>query len=282
MSKPSILLITGSFASPELYDDVVNPVAAKGYEIRALHSPSVGLSAGTARDGDPPTMYEDAAFIAKETEKLADEGKDVVLIAHSYGGVPTTQSTKGLAKEEREKEGKKGGVVRIAYMTCLVPEVGLSAASVLQNVPEEHKINLPIDVRCLPTLYPLVPLTREQENGWMYHDPISKSAAISFSDLPLAEGEAWVRRFSKHSAISFAGELTYAGYKDIPVSYLLCEEDICIPIDIQKSGIKMIENVSGRKVEVTSINTGHCPMASKPEEVINWILDVAGNIRKDP
>lgn len=95
-------------------------------------------------------MYEDAALIAKEVEKLADEGKDVILIPHSYGGVPTTQSTKGLSKSERQKEGKKGGVVRIAYMTALVPAVGATGMSVLANAPEENRIDFKIDVRLHP------------------------------------------------------------------------------------------------------------------------------------
>lgn len=110
----------------------------------------------------------------------------------------------------------------------------------------------------------------------MYHDPIEPSAKIAFSDLPQAEGEAWIRRFPKHSAVSFGNELTYAGYKDIPVSYLLCEEDLCIPAKNQKDGIALIEKVSGNKVDVTSIKAGHCPNATAIDKVIAWILDVAG------
>jgi hypothetical protein len=109
----------------------------------------------------------------------------------------------------------------------------------------------------------------------MYHDPISASAAIAFSDLPPEEGETWVKEFSRHSAVSFGTELTYAGYKNIPVSYLLCVDDQCIPLKTQKEGIELIEKVSGKKVDVTSINSGHCPTVSKPQEVVEWILDVA-------
>ena len=75
MSNPSILLIPNSFALPEFYNPVVDAVAAKGYEIRALHLPSVGLKTGQGREGAPPTMYDDAAFIAKEAERFADEAK---------------------------------------------------------------------------------------------------------------------------------------------------------------------------------------------------------------
>jgi hypothetical protein len=110
----------------------------------------------------------------------------------------------------------------------------------------------------------------------MYHNSIPVSAAITFSDLPKEEGEALVEKFPGHSAVSFSGELTYAGYKNIPASYLFCEEDMCVPAQMQRAGIELIENESGKKVDVTNIKTGHCPTVSAPQKVIDWILDVAG------
>jgi hypothetical protein len=117
-----------------------------------------------------------------------------------------------------------------------------------------------------------------KDKGWMYHEDIAVSAAIAFSDLPPEEGQAWVKSFVQHSAISFAGELTHAGYKDIPVSYLVCEKDLCVPQDIQREMIANIEKVSGRKVDVTSVETDHVPNATRPELVSEWILDVAGKV----
>lgn len=108
----------------------------------------------------------------------------------------------------------------------------------------------------------------------MYHDPISKSAEICFSDIPQEEGEAWMRKFPKHSAPSFMGELTYPGYKDVPVSYLLCEEDLCIPPRNQQVGIDLIEKESGAKVDVTSLKAGHIPNERQPQVIADWILSV--------
>ena len=152
MSKPSIILVPGSFGGPEFYEPVVNAVAAKGYSIRALQMPSVGLKSDTTGRA-PPSMYDDAAFIAAETRKLADEGKDVLLIAHSYGGTPATESTKGLGKEERETQGKKGGLVRLAYMTALVPAVGTAAGGVSAGVQSEIRTEPQVDVRAVPSLF---------------------------------------------------------------------------------------------------------------------------------
>lgn len=39
-------------------------------------------------------------------------------------GTPSTESLKGITKKEREQQGKKGGVVRMAYLTALAPRLG--------------------------------------------------------------------------------------------------------------------------------------------------------------
>jgi Alpha/beta hydrolase family len=109
----------------------------------------------------------------------------------------------------------------------------------------------------------------------MLMDDPAATARMICQDLSSQEGEAVVRDFAKHSAQSFGNELTYAGYKDIPVSYLLCEEDKAGPPDFQREMIAMIEEASGRKVDVTSIKAGHCPMLSAEKETIQWVLDVA-------
>lgn len=102
---------------------------------------------------------------------------------------------------------------------------------------------------------------------------ISTAATIIISDMTdKEEREAITRKFTSHSAASFSNELTHAGYKDVPVSYLFCETDSCILPRIQREGIDMIERESGNKVDVTSINAGHLPSATAPQEVIDWIL----------
>jgi Alpha/beta hydrolase family len=126
MDKPTILIVPGGFTLPELYSDVITHVASEGYSVQALHLPSVGYKTNV-----PGTMQDDAAFIASEISKHANEGKDVVLIAHSYGGLPATESTKGLSKVDRQRQGNSGGLVRLAYISCIILPVGESDASVI-------------------------------------------------------------------------------------------------------------------------------------------------------
>lgn len=109
----------------------------------------------------------------------------------------------------------------------------------------------------------------------MYYPDIPKLAALSFSDMPKTEGEVWARKLAHHSAASFASPLTYAGFKDVPVSYLLCLHDRTIPPEVQKSGIDMIERQTGKKVAVTSINADHVPPVTHTDEVVRWIIQLA-------
>lgn len=147
MDQISILLIPGAFGLPEFYQPVIEAVVSKGFAIQVLHLPTVGPTKGQGREGSElPTMYDDAAYISKAIASLADASKKVILVAHSYGGVPTTQSILGLRLGERRAEGKRGGVVHLAYMTALVPALGCSAADVLSSVPDTNRDKLESDV----------------------------------------------------------------------------------------------------------------------------------------
>ena len=71
-------------------------------------------------------MDEDAELFHNIVGKLADQEKDVVIVTHSYGGIPGTECSKGLSKEERHEAGKSAGISRFVYVTSMVPTPGKS------------------------------------------------------------------------------------------------------------------------------------------------------------
>lgn len=85
----------------------------------------------------------------------------------------------------------------------------------------------------------------------------------------------WAGKMTAHSAVSFGDPLTYAGYKDVPVSYLVCEEDLVIPAGSQSRMVDLVEQESSRKVDVTKIPAGHAPNATAAQAVVDWIIHVA-------
>ena len=72
-------------------------------------------------------MTDDAQVIQAVTSIVADEGKDIVLIMRSYGGVPGTESAHGITKKEREAPGKTGGVVALLCVTAFLVDPGKSS-----------------------------------------------------------------------------------------------------------------------------------------------------------
>lgn len=248
-ARPAIVIVPGSFSWPEYYDAVIQPLKRRGYETRAVQLMSVGR-----RDGPGPTMAEDAAHIRTVISPLVDQGKDVVLVTHSYGGIPGTESIKDLAKGDREAAGLPGGVMRIIYITSLAVPEGKSLGAMLGgSLPDYVTI----------------------QGEYMSLEP-EGTAPVTFSDLPPAQAMAWAKKMPEQSAASFAGELTYPGYKYVPVSYLVCEDDKVLPPAFQRSMIEMLE-AQGVKVDVHTCSAGHCPIISMPDTVVDIIRKAIGD-----
>ncbi|KIX04502.1 uncharacterized protein Z518_05372 [Rhinocladiella mackenziei CBS 650.93] len=245
-NKPSIVVVPGSFSPASFYIPIVNKLRENGYEAMVENLPSASRSPPEA----PATMEEDAAFFHDVFEKLADQGKDVVVVTHSYGGVPGTEATRGLAKAERAEAGKPGGISRLVYLTSVVPPPGNSLQDLMGD---------------------LVPSFIQFEGEFMKH-VIEESAKLTFSDLPFEEAVEWVKKMPFHSGPSFTGKLTYPGYKYIPVSFIQCEKDVILPPEFQNSVIETIQKESGNPVDLHTLATGHCPNASAPNDVAKIIM----------
>lgn len=75
-------------------------------------------------------MEDDATAIQKVTSKLADEGQQIILVMHSYGGIPGTESAKGLSWERRQANGEQGGIIALVYVSAYLIKEGMSVMSV--------------------------------------------------------------------------------------------------------------------------------------------------------
>ena len=117
--KPTIVVVPGS-SPPCFYSTFVSQLTAHKYDVVVADLPSAGGKTVA-------TMTDDAQVIQAVTSKVADEGKDIVLIMHSYDGVPGTESAHGITKKEREASGKTGGVVALLYVIAFLVDPGKSS-----------------------------------------------------------------------------------------------------------------------------------------------------------
>jgi pimeloyl-ACP methyl ester carboxylesterase len=152
-SKPAIVVVPGAWHSPEHFAPTTELLEKAGYSVHGVHLPSV-------RDEAPfPASHhaDSEAIRATILQALDDEGRDVLLVMHSYGGIPGTDACKGLGKEDRGNDGKTTGIVGLVYIASFVAQVGQSLATA--RGPDdggarpkwqhfEVRIVLPVLIRC--------------------------------------------------------------------------------------------------------------------------------------
>lgn len=124
---PTIVFVPGAWHGPEAFDAVRRDLATRGYPTSAVALPSVGTK-------DPSiTLAADTAAVRAELDKLLGESKDVVLVTHSYGGVPGSNAVRGLGKKERG--GDAAGVLSVVYMASFAIPAGTSLLDGLGGNP---------------------------------------------------------------------------------------------------------------------------------------------------
>lgn len=128
-AKPAIVLVPGAWHSPDAYAPMTRLLVEAGYAVNGVKLPSVGA------DPALQSWDEDVAAIRKALSEAVDAGRDVVVMVHSYGGLPASEAVRGLAKKDREKEGKGSGVVRLVYMCSFFGDVGFYLMQPLEHQP---------------------------------------------------------------------------------------------------------------------------------------------------
>jgi pimeloyl-ACP methyl ester carboxylesterase len=109
--KPTILFFAGAFADPSCFDTISVYFNRVGYPTAYAHVLSLNPS-------DPTISTSADADHTRDNylSPLLEEGKDIIIFTHSYGGVVAGQAAAGHSKTARAAEGKKGGVVGLLYL----------------------------------------------------------------------------------------------------------------------------------------------------------------------
>lgn len=128
-SKPTIILVPGSWHVPAHFAPTTAILQSHGYKVVGVHLP-------TNRNAGPyPGLDEDIGAVTSTILAECAEGNDIVLVMHSYGAIPGSQAAQGLGKVERTKAGEKGGIVRLIYLAALICPIDTS----MMDIFEGHK-----------------------------------------------------------------------------------------------------------------------------------------------
>jgi rhodanese-related sulfurtransferase len=109
---PTIVFFAGAFADPSCFDTLSSLFREAGYPTNYAYvstlNPSNATIVSTSKDAEEARN--------KYILPLLEDGKDVVVLVHSYGGVVGGQAAAGLSKKSRSAAGKAGGVIGLIYL----------------------------------------------------------------------------------------------------------------------------------------------------------------------
>lgn len=136
--KPVFLLAHGAWHPSWLYDPLKDAFAKLGYTLAVPALPTTGL------DAKDITWEADVETILQTAEPLFAQGKRIVLIGHSYGGIPACIATRENGVAERQARGLEGGFIHIGFLCAFaMPSKGVSQVELMQHqLPpwQEHVI----------------------------------------------------------------------------------------------------------------------------------------------
>jgi len=167
-------------------------------------------------------------------DSLAEHPAPTLVVGHSYGGVVISEACAGVKN-----------VVGLAYLCAFVLDKGESLAMFFQPLPPWLEVDEAAGVARV--------LTPEQ---------------VFYADVEAALAAKAAARLGVQSMACLGAVLTAAAWRELPSSYLLCEDDQALPIPAQ-------EAMSARTHIVERPASGHSPFLSRPVDVAAFLARAA-------
>jgi hypothetical protein len=239
--KPTVVLIPGAWHKASQYSPVTDRLKEARYEVHGIDYPSTGPNPTNT------TFRPDIDMIQSTLSTLANAGKDIMIVCHSAGGILAGEAVRGFSKSERETAGKAGGVIHLCYIAAFAGPEGGSLWNACNG-----------------------PLEWEHLEGQTSKCKRPKEIFYNLCDPELADKHA--SQLDLISTGLFSTKTTYAGWKHIPGTYLLCRNDMAIPAEAQEA----MSTQPGAQFDVVRCDADHSPFLCMPEYTAKVIRYAAG------
>ncbi|KAF4981772.1 hypothetical protein FZEAL_2494 [Fusarium zealandicum] len=245
-SNPIIVFAPGAWHTPDCFDLVRNALHARGWSTEAVAYPSVGA--------EPPVkgLADDAAALRSTLQGLVDQGSQIVLVVHSYGGLVGANAVEGLGYQQRKAQGLSGGVVMFVYLAAFVTPLGKCIKEMLGG-------------QWLPWM--------NFQGNYVYAD---KAEEICYHDVD-AEGQKQALARIKHqSAAVFTDAVTYEPWHDMECMFFFCDDDKAVPLPVQTQMAAAL----GPNAITFHTKASHSPFLSQVDDVVKG-LEYAAEVGKE-
>ena len=236
----TFVMIHGAFSGGWSWDPLRQPLLDAGHQLLTPDLPS---------QGDDKTPYADItldAYVERVLQTIESQNEKVILCGHSLGGISISQTAERCTDK----------IEKLVYIAAFMLTDGDSPKLFWENAGEASPV--------------------------MAHSTMSDDGIISFDKNYIAE---LIYNCSPQQAIDLAVEkqipmarkplgtplqLSDERYGSIPRVYIACQQDKVIPWHLQQ---KMID--ASPCEQVITLDTDHIPMASKTDELVKALLNLA-------
>lgn len=228
--KPTVVLVHGAFADASGWNDVAARLIRDGYPVIAPANPLRSVSA-------------DAAYLASI---LATLSGPVVLVAHSYGGIVTTNAAAG-----------NPNVKALVFVAAFVPDEGETLLGLQTKYPGSRLSEAALDFR---------PYGEGLVDGYIKKEAFRDVFA---GDVPRATAELMWAGQRPADARTLGEPSGAPAWRTIPSWYLVARNDQVLPAAAQRF---MAQRAGSQVREVAS---SHVAMISQPGVTAELVMRAA-------
>ncbi|KAM0415823.1 hypothetical protein ACHAPT_013233 [Fusarium lateritium] len=228
--KPTIVLVHGAWHLPSHYVALKEALTESGFTVVQPRN----VSAGQASDIKGKTHLDDVAAIHEAMEPSLSDGKDIIVVCHSYGGIPGSAAVEGYQIHERRDKGLKGGIKHVVYIASFaLPARGLSLKMAIGGT-YGHWMDRTDDY---------LPLNEKAKEAF-------------YQDIDSELAEHMRAKCVYQSTASFETPSEFVGPDiAVPKTYVACGNDGAIPIEGQLA----MAAAMGDAVKIVTLGSGHSP-----------------------
>lgn len=249
---PTLVLVHGSWHGPICYNPIIKLLQGE-HKLKCI---AITLPSTT---GNPDATFKDDIDAARDAiSSETTSGRDVIVIAHSFGGMVGNSAIKGFTRPrdaavESSSTSETGHVIGLILIASGCTLTGMAFMDPFFGHP---------------------PPSWRANKATGFAELVTPPRELFYHDLPEDEAEYWVSQLTSQNlkALFEGGEFAYAGWMDVPVWFIGTVEDRGLPVLAQRMGVGMAREMGGNLVH-REMQTSHSPFLSRPEETVGIILE---------
>ncbi|KAE8154370.1 alpha/beta-hydrolase [Aspergillus avenaceus] len=258
-ASPTFLVIHGAWHNPEHYAMLCNAIQRSGGETVCPYLPSCS--------GEIPptqTLEDDILLIRQTAQSLLDQGKRVVAVMHSYGGMVGTDALEGLPIDQ------------LIYVAAFVPPSGKSLTDMFDGhsapfISIDVSVKLPTSRQMKEKELMRCRYEQDEKGVTSVPDPVP----VFYQDIPTSHTTVWVEKLTTQAKSAQLKPISREAYRNIPATYIVCEDDQAIPRELQEKMVADVKRRVGVEMQMERLPAGHSPFLSMPDRTAELLINLS-------